>query len=157
MLKELACIAATATVCASSAFAQAVSSADVNIVSITAQNTTQNFVCTIEINNQNDDDAYDTHVIVLLPLQTEKVSSMKVSGGPGFCVAKPFPGSSGFVEFANCSLGHLPQGFAVRRTVTITASPSTAAPVYRRQCSAFIFSRVGDIDQSNNYMTATAP
>src|SRR5262245_31745986 len=78
------------------ALAQAVSSADVNIVSIDAQNTKGGFVCTVVINNQNDDDAYDARAMVLLPLQTPKVRSATVSGGPGKC--NPHAPHGGFVE-----------------------------------------------------------
>jgi len=140
------------------ALAQAVSSADVNIVSIEAQSTKKGFLCTVLINNQNDDDAYDTRVLVLLPLQTPKVRSATVTGGSGKCKPHaPFGTPTGFVEVVQCDLGHLPQGPTVRRTVTVTADPSTADPVYKRTCSALIYSPVGDIDKTNNYAAATAP
>jgi hypothetical protein len=45
----------------------------------------------------------------------------------------------------------------VQRTVTVTAAASTADPVYKHTCSAFIYSPVGDIDKTNNYGAATAP
>ena len=111
------------------------------------------FVCTAVINNQNDDDSYDTRVIVLLPLQVANITRMSVSGGPGSCTKGPL--RHGFREFAICNLGHLPQGPTVRRTVQVTTTPSTAAPHYPYTCSAFIFSQVGDIQKNNNYKWST--
>jgi hypothetical protein len=104
------------------------------------------------INNQNDDDAYRARVIVLLPLQTPKVLSMTVTGGVGHCISGPAHGS--FTEVVTCDLGQLPQGPTVQRTIKVVAAPSTAAPTYKRTCSAFIYSLVGDIDKTNNYKWA---
>jgi hypothetical protein len=137
---------------ATAARAQAVSSADVNIVSVTGSKTPKAFTCVAVINNQNDDDSRQTKVIVLLPLQVQKVISMRVTGGPGRCTAGPSLG--GFTEFATCDLGQLPQGPTVRRTVTIVTTNSAAAPSYPQTCSAFIYSAVGDIDKKNNYLAA---
>jgi hypothetical protein len=134
------------------AHAQAVSSADVNIVSVTITQTPKTFNCTTVINNQNDDDAYRARVIVLLPLQTPKVLSGTVTGGVGHCV--PGPALGGFTEVVTCDLGQLPQGPAVQRTIKVVSLPSTAAPTYKRTCSAFIYSLVGDIDKTNNYKWA---
>jgi hypothetical protein len=133
--------------------AQAVSSADVNIVAIQAAMTPEDqFVCTAEINNQNDDDSYGTQVIVLLPLQV-RITSMSVLGGDGRCTRGPVLG--GYNGYAICQLGQLPQGPTVRRIVKITTTQSTAAPAYPHTCSAFIFSNVGDIQKNNNYATAS--
>jgi len=137
---------------APAAQAQAVSSADVNIVSVTGSKTPKAFTCTAVINNQNDDDSRQTKVIVLLPLQVQKILSMKVTGGRGRCTAGQALG--GFTESATCDLGQLPQGPTVRRTVTIVTTNSTAAASYPQTCSAFIMSAVGDIDKKNNYMAA---
>src|SRR6266852_4263413 len=94
-----------------------VSSADVNIVSVQASSTPSgDFVCTAVINNQNDDDAYGTTVIVLLPLQV-KIQGMAVTGGSGSCQKSPVLPQSVFNGYATCDLGHLPQGPNVRRTV----------------------------------------
>ena len=135
------------------AAAQAVSSADVNIVSVAGAKTPKAFTCTAVINNQNDDDSYQTTVIVLLPLQTRDILRMSVAGGPGHCQKGALHG--GFRHYATCSLGQLPQGPTVRRTVTITSTNSTAAASYPQTCSAFVYSAVGDIDKKNNYMAAT--
>lgn len=128
-----------------------VASADVNIVSVTRTVTAQQFTCTAVINNQNDDDARDARVIVLMPLQVRNVRG-RVSGGPGRCTAGPSTG--GYTAYATCYLGQLPQGPTVRRTVTVTSSPSTAGANYPPTCSAFIYSAVGDINKTNNYMVA---
>ena len=49
-----------------SAFAQGVSTADVNIVSVNGAVSARDFTCTVVINNQNDDDARRVRVIVLM-------------------------------------------------------------------------------------------
>ena len=127
-----------------------VSSADVNIVSLTGSSpSASRFVCEAVINNQNDDDAYGVTVVMLLPLQVQKADG-QVLGGPGIC--KPYPNSNGpYIETMICDLGHLPQGPTVRRTVRVTMTPSTAGPNYPPTCGAFIYSTVGDIDKRNNY------
>jgi hypothetical protein len=132
-----------------------VASADVNIVSVFAEITKDNqFVCTAVINNQNDDASQDTKVIVLLPLQVT-ITRMSVVQGPGTCQTSQPSGL--FHGYAICDLGNLPQGPTVRRTVKIETTKSTAAPNYPQTCSAFIYSRVGDIQKNNNYATATVP
>ena len=139
-----------------SAFGQGgVSSADVNIVSVTGALSPANFTCTAVINNQNDDDSRDTRVIVLMPLQV-RVQRARVTGGPrptSCPLPRPPPGSP-YIEYVICDLGQLPQGPAVRRTVTVTSSRSTAPARYPHTCSAFIYSAVGDINKTNNYMVA---
>ena len=112
----------------------------------------KSFVCTTVINNQNDDDAFRARVIVLLPLQTPGVLSATVTGGPGHCALGPAHG--GFTEVVTCDLGQLPQGPTVSRTIKVVSLPSTAATTYKRTCSAFIYSLVGDIDKTNNYKSA---
>jgi hypothetical protein len=131
-----------------------VSSADVNIVSVTGAVSPKDFTCTVVINNQNDDDAQDAKVIVLMPLQVKKVRG-HVSGGTGTETCSSFP-AVGYEEYALCDLRTLPQGALgtpnqVLRTITVTSEPSTAGPNYAPTCSAFIYSAVGDIDKTNNY------
>lgn len=133
------------------AHGQAVSSADVNIVSVTGALDARYFTCTAVINNQNDDDSRMTRVIVLMPLQVKGVQG-RVIGGPGRC--KPAPTIGTFQAYAKCDLGSLPQGPTVRRTVIVRSRPSSAGPNYPHTCSAFIYSAVGDIQKANNYMAA---
>ena len=138
-----------------SALGQPVSSADVNIVSVTGAVSAKDFTCTVVINNQNDDDAQDAKVIVLMPLQVKGVHG-HVSGGPGHCWVPPPKGASLYEEYAICELGALPQGALgtpnqVLRTITVTSDPSTAGANYPPSCGAFIYSAVGDIDKTNNY------
>jgi hypothetical protein len=65
--------------------AQPVSSADVNVVSVKGGFASGGrFVCEATINNQNDDDAYDATVIMLLPLQVKNAKA-DVQGGGGKC------------------------------------------------------------------------
>ena len=127
-----------------------VASADVNIVSVDATRAKGGFVCTVAVNNHHDDDSRETRVVVLLPLETPSISSMTVTGGRGKCTQGPAQG--GFVAWAVCDLGQLPQGPSVLRTITINTAPSAAAPAYPHTCSAFVFSAVGDINKANNYM-----
>jgi hypothetical protein len=155
VLKNVVCIGLLCISYTSITNAQAVSSADVNIVSLQAQVAKENrFVCTAVINNQNDDDSRGTKVIVLMPLQV-KITKMSVLGGAGQCQKGATLG--GFDGYAICDLGHLPQGQTVRRTVEITSTKSSAGPNYPQTCSAFIYSLVGDIKKDNNYAVATAP
>jgi hypothetical protein len=154
MIKRLASLVIFSLAYSGHAGAQAVSSADVNIVSVQAEAVKDRFVCTAEINNQNDDDSYGTQVIVLLPLEV-KITNMTVLQGSGSC--RKSAATGGNHGYAICSLGHLPQGPAVRRTVRITTTKSAVAANYPQTCAAFIYSRVGDIQKDNNYATATAP
>lgn len=133
------------------AHGQAVSSADVNIVSVTGALDARYFTCTAVINNQNDDDSRLTRVIVLMPLQVRRVQG-RVFGGPGSCTPAPIIGT--YQAYATCNLGSLPQGPTVRRTVIVRSLRSTAGPNYPHTCSAFIYSAVGDIQKANNYMAA---
>jgi hypothetical protein len=104
--------AATGATTAAAAPAGEVSSADVNIVAVEGSNVDKHFVCKVQINNQNDDDAYDAKVIVLLPLQVN-VTNMSVTGGTGTC-RKATPGGS-YNEFAICDLGQLPRAPSASR------------------------------------------
>ena len=131
-----------------SALGQPISSADVNIVSVTGTATPQSFTCTAVINNQNDDASAGTQVIVLMPLQV-RIFRARVSGGPGHC--RVLPGSGVYRENAICDLGSLPQGPTVTRTVTVTSTPSTAGAGYPPSCGAFVYSAIGDINKTNNY------
>jgi hypothetical protein len=90
-----------------SALGQPVSSADVNIVSVTGAVSAKDFTCTVVINNQNDDDAQDAKVIVLMPLQVKGVHG-HVSGGPGHCWVPPpkAPPSTKSMRFANSVRSH---------------------------------------------------
>jgi hypothetical protein len=154
MIKHLASLIAIAMTGSGYAMAE-IASADVNIVSVFAEMTKDNqFVCTAVINNQNDDASQDTKVIVLLPLQVT-ITGMSVLQGPGTCQTSQPSGL--FHGYAICDLGNLPQGPTVRRTVKIKTTKSTAGPNYPQTCSAFIYSRVGDIQKNNNYLTATVP
>jgi hypothetical protein len=136
----------------SQVIAQPVSSADVNIVSVTATSApNETFVCSVEVNNKNDDDAWGTTLIVLLPLQVKNVIRMSVVPGPTRCIRGPSRG--GFTEYVTCDLGHLPVESSGKplRTIKITTSASTAGPSYPPTCGAFVYSQVGDIDKANNY------
>lgn len=154
MIKRLVSLMIFSLAYSGYAAAQAVNSADVNIVSVQAEAANDRFVCTAEINNQNDDDAYGTQVIVLLPLEV-KIKKMDVLLGTGSCRKSSAVG--GNHGYAICSLGQLPQGPTVRRTVKITTTKSAVAANYPQTCAAFVYSRVGDIKKDNNYVTAIAP
>jgi hypothetical protein len=120
MIKSLLPITLLGLACSCYTVANAqVHSADVNIVFVRAEVVDDRFVCTTEINNRNDDDAHDTQVIVLLPLEV-KILDMTVLQGPGSCRRSgPRDENHGY---ATCHLGQLPQGQEVRRTVTITTT-----------------------------------
>jgi hypothetical protein len=151
MWKSIFLVSIVSLAAQEAAFGQPVSSADVNIVSVTGALNERSFTCTVVINNQNDDDSQMTRVIVLMPLQVNGVQG-HVMGGPGSC--KPAPTVGTYQEYAICDLQSLPQGPTVRRTVVVRSSRSTAGKNYSHTCSAFVYSAVGDIEKANNYMVA---
>lgn len=159
MLKLFVVLASTCSLVCSIALAQtrtpaggAISSADVYIDSVKGSITPNNFVCTVSVNNQNDDDSQGTIVIVLLPLQVEKIYSINTKGFSGKCSgARNGP----YFGYVTCQLGSLPVNSAAHpqppKIIEIATSPSTALPGYPQTCGAFVYSSVGDIDKSNNY------
>jgi hypothetical protein len=128
-----------------------ISSADVYIDSVTGSITPNSFTCAVKVNNQNDDDSQGTMVVVLLPLQVEKILNIKKN-----FQRKCTPTRNGpYVGYITCELGSLPVNSPAHpqppKIIDVTTSPSTALPGYPETCSAFIYSAVGDIDKKNNY------
>lgn len=126
-----------------------VASANVHIESVTGSIKKDSFTCTVSVNNNNDDDSQNTKVIVLLPLQVEKILGITInrSQADKDCTEGS---SGGFVGNVTCQLGSLGT-VGPPRIVEITTSPSTALPGYAETCSAFVYSSVGDIKKHNNY------
>jgi hypothetical protein len=124
----------------------AISSADVYIHSVTGSVTPNSFTCAVTANNHNDDDSRRTTLVVLMPLQVEKILNIKKNFA-GKCT----PTVNGpYVGYVTCDLGTLGTS-QPDQMVDITTSPSTALPGYPETCSAFVYSAVGDIDKMNNY------
>jgi|HubBroStandDraft_5_1064220.scaffolds.fasta_scaffold132489_2 hypothetical protein len=123
-----------------------ISSADVYIHSVTGSVAPNSFTCAVTANNHNDDDSRRTTLIVLMPLQVEKILNIKKNFA-GKCT----PTVNGpYVGYVTCDLGTLGTS-QPDQMVDITTSASTALPGYSETCSAFIYSAVGDIDKMNNY------
>jgi hypothetical protein len=124
-----------------------VASADVYIDTVVGTATKDSFTCAVNVNNHNDDDSQGTTLIILLPLQVDKIPIHIKKNFPGKCT----PTANGpYVGYVTCGLGSLGTS-QPDQIVEITTSPSTALPGYSETCSAFIYSAVGDIEKRNNY------
>jgi hypothetical protein len=124
------------------ASAQAIPAADVKIQSINAAVSEGTFSCTIQVHNDNDDDARHVRLVVLFPLEVQFVSSSrKCAIGPSF----PAQG------FARCGLGTMTVGQV--KSVTI----NTTNPPRNRTCAAFVSNDVPDPNPVNNFGQSTAP
>lgn len=135
-------LAALAALLAADASAQAIPAADVKIQSVNAVVDHSGFSCTVQVHNDNDDDAQHVKVVLILPLEVQVVAASKK------CVAGPEYPAIGFVR---CSLGSMAVGQV--KSVTI----KTTAPPRNRTCSAFVQNDVPDPNPSNNFGQSTAP
>jgi hypothetical protein len=127
---------------AGTAHAQAIPAADVKIQSIQATVEGDNFVCTVQVHNDNDEDARAVKVVILFPLEVQFVSSSR------FCAVGPEYPAQGW---ARCGMGTMAVGQV--KSVTIR----TTAPPRNRTCSAFVWNNVPDPNPSNNFGQSTAP
>lgn len=134
----------------SQAHAQEISTADLEIMSITHAVGLTAYQCELVVRNVNDDTAYDVQVVVLLP------NHVKVTSTSPPCVrGTPIGGWNGFVR---CSLGNInpanvnPANPAARRTIRITTTlPKALGDKHSRACAAFAWSRTGDHRRGNNF------
>jgi hypothetical protein len=100
--------------------------------------------CSITIHNENDDDAWGTKMVVVLPVEVT-VISMPPNATPDKAVTSTQP-FAGHIVF---DLGHLTVGQNV--TVEFVFSKSK----YVNKLGAFVYSDSPDPDPSNNYKDAT--
>ena len=129
---------------ASTARAQGIPAADVKILSIQASVDGSDFVCTVQVHNDNDDDARKVKLVVLFPLESQFVSSSR------FCTVGPsFPAQG----WARCGLGSMSVGQVKSVTIRTTVPP----PSWSRTCGAFVSNDVPDPNPANNFGQSTAP
>jgi hypothetical protein len=125
-----------------------VSSADVKIQSIVAfedvdlATGARFFVCRVTVHNDNDDDARDVRLIVLMPLEVQVIAS------PSICNLAVFPPVNPYVH---CNL----RSMIVTETRKIGIR-STVPQTTNHCCSAFVYNQVSDINPTNNFGFACA-
>ena len=141
------CVLLMAAVLAPMGIARAqVSSADVKIQSIVAFEDVDLatgapvFVCRVTVHNDNDDDARDVRLIVVMPLEVQ------VIGSPAVCNLAVFPP---FNPYVHCNLRSMivteTRKLGIRSTVPQTTDHC---------CSAFVYNQVPDINPRNNFGSA---
>lgn len=130
------------TALAGNALAQGIPAADVKIQSIQATVDGDQFVCTVQVHNDNDDDAQAVKLVILFPLEVEFVSSTRRCA-----VGPPYPAQG----WAQCRMGSMAVGQVKSVTVRTTAPPRN------RTCSAFVWNNVPDPNPVNNFGQSTAP
>jgi Domain of unknown function DUF11 len=131
-----------ATALAGNALAQGIPAADVKIQTIQATVENDQFVCTVQVHNDNDDDARAVKVVILFPLEVEFVSSTRRCA-----VGPPYPAQG----WTQCRLGTMTVGEV--KSVTVR----TTAPTRNRTCSAFVWNNLPDPNPVNNFGQSTAP
>lgn len=123
--------------------AQGIPAADVKITYIQAAVDDKGFTCTVQVHNDNDDDAQNTIMVMLLPLEVEMLSST-----PARCFEGPaFPAQGR----TYCWFGHMAVGQFMGVQVRTTTPPRN------RTCSAFVWNDVPDPNPVNNFGHSTAP
>jgi len=142
MLYRLGVVTFSLALAAGAAHAQGIPAADVKIQSIQASVEADTFVCTVQVHNDNDDNARGVKVVVIFPLEVQFVSSSR------FCAVGPEYPAQGW---ARCGMGSMNVGQV--KSVTIR----TTAPPRNRTCSAFVYNNVPDPNPSNNFGQSTAP
>ncbi|HEX5716138.1 MAG TPA: hypothetical protein VF179_08265 [Thermoanaerobaculia bacterium] len=130
---------------AGSLWAQPRAQADLKIRSLNAEMKYGKFTCTLEVHNDNDDDAIKTQLVILLPVGVSEVPSLlKITGGAGTCKASPRLVDK-TQSFVFCQFDSI----AVRGTRTVQVG--TTNPPFAKTCGAFVWSRRPDPDPSNNH------
>jgi len=149
MLHTIAILSSVIVAACNVSFAQEYSSADIKILSNTRTPDEKTQHCLVTVHNDNDDDARDGVLVVLLPIHVTFVSS---SGGASACI--PSPQISAWNGFVTCGLGNM----AVGQEVTVDVQTSLPPPeIQNASCGAFVYSQVPDWDRSNNYHTGAGP
>jgi hypothetical protein len=127
--------------------AQERTQADVSISKLTLTDQakplkTANLKCTITVHNENDDDANEATLIVLVPVEVSIVShpsnATVYTNGPWAC----------YLVF---NLGHMTVGQDITVEFTLTKSK------YGNKVGGYAYSRTPDPDPANNYKDATFP
>jgi len=127
--------------------AQDIPAADVSVVSVRSSLIASNYFCRVVVHSENDDNALDTKVTVLLPLSVAVVGILR----SGCMASGPLNGFNGSVR---CDLGELAVGQSVRLSIRTTLPPAASA---RKNCAAFVTSDTPDGDRGNNYGQSLEP
>lgn len=123
--------------------AQAVASADVRFDFVRLIEASDRLVTHIRVTSDNDDDARETTLIVLIPFQTKVLRLSR--GCTPYPTPSPYPGEvQGFVR---CFLGHIPVGGAREVEISTTKPPVGV----RKHVSAFVWNLLPDPNPSNNF------
>lgn len=103
----------------------------------------QDLRCSITVHNENDDDAYETTLIAVLPVEVSVVSL------PPNAVVHKSTTSSPFAGYITFNLGHMTVGQNITVEFTFTKSK------YGNKVGAYAFSGTPDPNPGNNYKEAT--
>ena len=102
-----------------------------------------NLKCSITVHNENDDDAYETVLVAVLPVE---VSAMALP--PNATVHKSTPNSP-FAGYITFNLGHMTVGQNMTVEFTFTKSK------FGNKVGAYAFSGTPDPNPGNNYKEAS--
>lgn len=103
---------------------------------------TSNLKCSVTVHNENDDDAYGTTLVVVLPVEVSVVST-----SPGGTTHTASTGTQ-FIAYVTFDLGHMSVG--QNNTVEVTFTKSK----YTNKVGAFAYSGSPDPNPANNYKDA---
>ena len=103
----------------------------------------QNLTCSITVHNENDDDAYETVLVAILPVEVDVVTK------PANATVHKLSASSLFTGYVTFNLGHMTVGQNI--TVEFTFSKSK----YGNKVGAYAYSLTSDPNPANNYKDAT--
>ena len=112
---------------------------DPGLSRIAAQN---NITCSITVHNENDDDAYETELIALLPIEVNVISK------PANATLHKL-GPNAPVAYISFTLGHMTVGQNITVEFTFTKSK------YDNKVGAYAFSATSDPMPANNYKEAS--
>jgi hypothetical protein len=126
-----------------------VAAADVQISSILMQKlSSTSYRCNVSVFSNNDDDAQDVNLHVLLPLEM-RVTSVS----PGCWIGPPMGDASRGIVL--CKLGSM--GVNETKAVSVSVYALPASVGYQKSCAAFVESSVPDGNHSNNFGQSIAP
>lgn len=106
------------------------------------RSSSQNITCSITVHNENDDDAYETELIALLPIEVNVVSK------PANATLHKL-GPNAPVAYISFTLGHMTVGQNITVEFTFTKSK------YDNKVGAYAFSATSDPMPANNYKEAS--
>jgi hypothetical protein len=163
----------TGIICSMAMFGQARSQADVSVIAVTLGNApvrpiatipnpnptgqviknprpvdnkllnSQNLTCAITVHNENDDDAYETILVAILPVEVDVVTR------PANATVHKLSSNSPYAGYITFNLGHMTVGQNI--TVEFTFNKSK----YGNKVGAYAYSLTSDPNPANNYKDAT--